>query len=90
MKLIFRDIEYDLDDTIDSYFLNENIIQDQYRKSKLDIGKRVDYSTRIYNRDLKNVLHDKTMHGSWDFARDNVNTYDTDKFEKLTDDYCIL
>jgi hypothetical protein len=90
MKLIFRDIEYDLDDAIDSYFLNENIIQDQYRKSKLDIGKRVDYSTRIYNRDLKNVLHDKAMHGSWDFARDNVNTYDTDKFEKLTDDYCIL
>lgn len=61
MKLIFRDIEYDLDDTIDSYFLNENIIQDQYRKSKLDIGKRVDYSTRIYNRDLKNVLQDKEI-----------------------------
>lgn len=90
MKIIFRDIEYDLDDEVDSYFLNENIIYDQYRKSKLDIGKRVDYSTRIYNNDLRRVLYDKAMHGSWEFARANVNTYDTDRFEKLTDDYCIL
>lgn len=90
MKIIFRDIEYDLDDEVDSYFLNENIIYDQYRKSKLDIGKRVDYSTRIYNNDLHRVLYDKAMHGSWEFARANVNTYDTNRFEKLTDDYCIL
>lgn len=90
MKIIFRDIEYDLDDEIDSYFLNENIIQDQYRKSKLIAGERVDYSTRIYNKDLHSVLYNKAMHGSWDFARDTVNTFDPDKFEKLTDDYCIL
>lgn len=90
MKIIFRDIEYDLDDEIDSYFLNENIIQDQYQKSKLDIGKRVDYSTRIYNHDLSKVLYGKAMHGSWEFARDTVNSYDTDKFEKLTDDHSIL
>lgn len=90
MKIIFREIEYDLDDVIDSYFLNENIIQDQYRKSKLDIGKRVDYSTRIYNHDLNKVLHNKAMYGSWDFARDSVNSYDSDRFETLTDDNCIL
>lgn len=90
MKIIFRDIEYDLDDEIDSYFLNENIINDQYQKSKLDTDKRLDYSTRIYNKDLHNVLYNKAMTGSWDFARDVVNTYDHGQFEKLTDDYCIL
>ena len=90
MIITFQGVDYDLDDEIESYFLNENLIQDQYRKSKLDINKKVDYATRIYNKDLYNVLYKKAMHGSWDFARENVNSYDTDKFESLTNDNCII
>lgn len=90
MKVLYKNVEYDLDDEIDSYFLNENLILEQYKRSKLDIGKRVDYATRLHNSDLKKVLTNKATTGSWDFARDIVNTYDKDRFEALSDDHCII
>lgn len=90
MYIEFRGVQYDIDDEIDCYFLNEHIVFDQYRKSKLDIGKRTDFSTKIYNKDLKDVLYRKAMHGSYEFARESVYDFDNERFECLSDDKCIF
>jgi len=87
----FFDTMYDFDDDIELHFLHQRVLHDRYLESKaLDVSDdRVDRYTRVMNREITNILGKIAETGSLEFARPSVQTYDTDLYEQVNEDFTM-
>lgn len=91
MKYEFYDAEYDFDDDVELYFLHERVLQEQYIKSKYSHNEhnRVDRLTRVYNRDLNHVWNKRAETGGNEWARNIVQSYNSELFKDVSDDFTM-
>lgn len=82
---------WDFDDDVELYFLHERILEDAYlRIIKADkTKKRIDKATREFIRGMKHVWGKRAEHGSNEWARPTVHTYDDKHFEHVSNDYTM-
>ena len=87
MKIKLLDLDIDLNDEIDLYFLHEKLVYNKY----VDLRniKSSDIYTKIYKKDVVDTYTQKVRTGSWDVHSDIVYQYDTDKFENVSEDYTM-
>jgi len=87
MKIKLLDLDIDLNDELDLYFLHEKLVYEKYVQLR-DIESS-DIYTKIYKKDVVDTYLQKARTGSWDIHSDIVYQYDTDKFENVSEDYTM-
>jgi hypothetical protein len=80
-------MQFDLTDEVDCMFIHDRIIYEKYKL--LNTIKAPDIYTKIYKKDVVDTLLEKIRTGGWQYASDVVYTYDTDRFENVSNDFTM-
>lgn len=88
MKINLLGREVDLDDPIDLYFFHELAIWKRYHSNVKYIDPKDRYS-KIVKKDFIKLIEQKADTGSWDFSKEHVLSYDTERFENVSDDFTV-
>ncbi len=87
MRIKIYDIDIDLDNEIDCNYFHEYMLYEKYKH--LESLQDTDIYTKIFKKDVKQVLENKIKTGSWNFAKDIVYSYDTERFENVSKDFTM-